>query len=320
MSRFALDPATLRKVGRVTRAENVLGFRSGAVLCSSNAGHLTRIEPDGSQSVWGDIPGGQPTSMALLDDGSVLTNNTADGLVYRIHPDGSHEVAIRTSDGRPVGAVNYVLRDRRDRIWLAVRTRTPRPGGFDVAGDGYIAVVDELGAEPRTVAEGLCFPNEIKLSAQEDYAFVPETLGRRVQRFRVTDDGLADPEVFGPHDLGPGGYPDGVTPDAEGNLWVALPNRNGLAVITSEGVVEPVFEEPVDDAIAALDREWEQGAVSFPTVMATAGREIVLPTSLAFAGPDLRTAYVGSLGMPHLLAFDSPTAGVEMTHQREGTS
>ena len=315
MSRFAVPIASLRKVGSVSRAENVLGFRSGALLCSSNAGHLTRIEPDGSQSTWGNIPGGQPTSMALLDDGSVLTNNTADGLVYRIFPDGHHELAIDSSDGRPVGAVNYVLRDRRDRIWLAVRTRYPRSDGFPVAADGYIAVIDNLGDEPRTVADGIRFPNEIKMSVDERFAYVPETLGRRVLRYPVTASGLADPEVFGPDDLGPGGYPDGVTPDAEGNLWVAQPNRNGLAVITAEGHVENVFEEPIHGAIEEFDRAWEGGFITFPALMATRGKEIIMPTSLAFAGPDLRTAYVGSLGMPHLLSFESPTAGIAMTHQ-----
>ena len=320
MSRFAVPLDRLRKVGQVSRAENVLGFRDGSLLCSSNAGHLTRIAPDGTQSTWGDIPGGQPTSMALLDDGSVLTNNTADGLVYRIHSDGSHEVAISTSDGREIGAVNYVLRDTRDRIWLAVRSRRPAPGGFAVEGDGYIAVVDEPGAEPRTVADGIRFPNEVKLSADERYAFVPETLGRRVLRYVVTDDGLADPEVFGPDDLGPGGYPDGVTPDAEGNLWVAQPNRNGLMVITASGETETVFEEPVLYAIEAFDREWESGFVTFLALMATAGKEVVMPTSIAFAGPELRTAYVGSLRMPHLLSFDSPTAGIPMTHQRGATA
>jgi gluconolactonase len=317
MSRWAVPIDRLRKVGQVSRAENVLGFRDGSLLCSSNLGHLTRIAADGTQSTWGSIPGGQPTSMALLDDGSVLTNNTADGLVYRIHPDGSHEVAVSTSDGRPIGAVNYVLRDSRDRIWLAVRTRDPAPGGFAVAGEGYIAVIDVLGAEPRTVADGIRFPNEIKLSADERHAFVPETLGRRVLRYDVTDDGLADPEVFGPHDLGPGGYPDGVTPDSEGNLWVAQPNRNGVLVITAEGETATVFEEPVPDAIEAFDREWESGFITFPALMATAGSEIVMPTSIAFAGPQLGTAYVGSLRMPHLLSFDPPTTGIPMTHQRE---
>jgi len=258
--------------------------------------------------------------MALLDDGSVLTNNTADGLIYRIHADGSHEVAITTSDGRPIGAVNYVLRDSSDRLWIAARTRRPSSAGFVVAGEGYIALVDEIGAEPRTVADGIRFPNEIKLSADERYAYVPETLGRRVLRYTVTDDGLADPEVFGPDDLGPGGYPDGVTPDSEGNLWVAQPNRNGVVVITASGNVETVFEEPVNDAIENFDREWEAGFITFPALMATAGKEIVMPTSIAFAGPALRTAYIGSLRMPHLLSFDAPTAGIPMSHQREAAA
>ena len=60
MSRMAVPVAQLRKVGHVSRAENVLGFRDGSLLCSSNAGHLTRIAADGTQSTWGDIPGGQP--------------------------------------------------------------------------------------------------------------------------------------------------------------------------------------------------------------------------------------------------------------------
>jgi len=319
MSRFTVPIDTLERVGSVSRAENVLGFRSGAVITSSDQGHLTRIEPDGTQSTWGDIPGGQPTSMALLDDGSVLTNNTRDGKVYRIYADGHHEVAIETADGRPIGAVNYVLRDAKDRIWLAVRSRQPQPGGIPVDDDGYIALIDEPGAEPRTVAQGLAFPNEIKFSADGRSAYVPETVGRRVSVFDVAEDGgLSGRRTHGPEDLGSGGYPDGLTLDIEGNAWVAFPNRNGVAVIRADGEVETVFEAPLPEAIDAFDRAWKNGWLDFPTLMATAGPDLSMPTSIAFAGPDLRTAYIGSLRMPHLLRFRSPTAGVPLRHQADG--
>lgn len=317
MNRFAVPIDELRRVGSVSRAENVLAFRSGDLIASSNQGYLTRISADGTLSTWGDLPGGQPTSMALLDDGSVLTNNTSDGKIYRLYPDGHHEVAIETSDGAPIGAVNYVLRDGRDRIWIAVRSRNPVPGVIQVTSDGYIALVDRLGNEPRTVLDGLTFPNEIKLSARGEFAYIPETLARRVRRFAVGPTGeLTDPEPVGPTDLGPGGYPDGLTLDAEGNAWVALPNRNAVIVITPDGEVHTVFEAPLLDSIAEMDREWEEGTIQFGTLMATAGPDIALPTSIAFAGPELRTAYIGSLRMPHLLSFDSPTAGLPLHHQR----
>jgi hypothetical protein len=35
---------------------------------------------------------------------------------------------------------------------------------------------------------------------------------------------------------------------------------------------------------------------------------VQLSTSVAFAKPDLRTDYIGSLAMPHLVSFRSPVA------------
>jgi hypothetical protein len=103
----------------------------------------------------------------------------------------------------------------------------------------------------------------------------------------------------------------------DGNLWVAFPNRNGVAVITAEGSVETVFEQPLHEAIEAFDAEWDSGFITFPALAATAGTDISMPTSIAFAGPDLRTAVIGSLRMPWLLSFDAPTAGVPLMHQRQ---
>ena len=37
-------------------------------------------------------------------------------------------------------------------------------------------------------------------------------------------------------------------------------------------------------------------------------------SSLAFAGPDLRTAHMGSILSPHLVTFRSPVAGVPPAH------
>ena len=43
-----------------------------------------------------------------------------------------------------------------------------------------------------------------------------------------------------------------------------------------------------------------------------AGPNLQFITSLAFGGPDLRTAYLGSLAMSTLPTFQSPVAGLPM--------
>lgn len=45
-----------------------------------------------------------------------------------------------------------------------------------------------------------------------------------------------------------------------------------------------------------------------------AGPNLQFITSLAFGGPDLRTAYLGSLAMSTLPTFQSPVAGLPMRH------
>jgi sugar lactone lactonase YvrE len=49
---------------------------------------------------------------------------------------------------------------------------------------------------------------------------------------------------------------------------------------------------------------------------AAAGPRLQFPTSVCFAGQDLRTAYVGSLAMPRLPTFRSPVPGLPMSHWR----
>jgi gluconolactonase len=51
----------------------------------------------------------------------------------------------------------------------------------------------------------------------------------RILRVAVRADGsLGEREVFGPDGLGRGGFVDGFSFDAEGNLWVTTVVRNGL--------------------------------------------------------------------------------------------
>lgn len=312
-----LRPEDLARVGRgLARPENVLAFRDGTVFTSSNQGHITRIAPDGRQWRIGRVPFDAPTTMALDDDDSLIVNNTGDGNLYRLHLDGRSELLLDTIEGRPIGSANYVFLDSRGRLWIAVATRNVPPHGpaDPSSASGYIAVLED--GEARVVADGLAWPNEVRLDATESCAYVPETMARRVLRFRVTDDGgLADREVHGPERLDPGILPDGIALDEEGNVWVALLSGNGVVVIRPDGSTHTLFEDRNEEALAQLAAEYDARAIQFPSILACRGPRVQTLTSIGFGGPDLKTVFMGSLLMPHLLSFASPVAGLPLRHQ-----
>lgn len=318
---FTLALTDLRRVGKgLRRPENVLAFRDGTVFTSSNSGYLSRIDPDGHQVEIGAIPDGQPTTMALEDDASILVNNTADGNVYRLGLDGHHELVLDAIDGEPLGSANHVFRDSRGRTWIAVATRRRPPHQtIHVESDGYIALMDEHGV--RIVADGLRWPNEVRLDHDERYAYVSETFGRRIVRFPIGADGAAgEIEVVGPDPLGEATLPDGIALDRDGNVWVATVSRNGLMIITPDGQSHVVFEQPVPEALDELSRAYASGRVPLPGFAACAGPELRLLTSIGFGGPDLTTVYMGSLAMSELLSFESPVPGLPLQHQHRATA
>ncbi len=313
---FTIGLDGIGRLGRgLSRPENVLGFRDGTVFASSNRGHITRIMPDGAQVEFGDLPGGQPTTMALESDHALIVNNTADGNLYRLRFDGVHELYLDAIDGEPIGSANYVFRDGRGRLWIAVATRrSPPHQQIIVEPDGYIAVVDEEG--PRIVADGLFWPNEIRFDADQRFAYVPETFGRRVMRFEVGDDAvLRNRRVWGPDPLSETSAPDGIALDADGNVWVAIISRNGLVIIDGSGDAHTVFEDPNDVALRVWLKHFDSGVIPMSAIRDCAGPRLQLPTSVGFCGQDLRTVVMGSLAMSSLLTFRSPTAGLPLAHQ-----
>jgi sugar lactone lactonase YvrE len=109
---------------------------------------------------------------------------------------------------------------------------------------------------------------------------------------------------------------DGFTFDAEGNLWVTTVVRNGIGVLTRDGDWHVVREDPREDVLAAFADKLAAGTATPEDMLATAGPRLQFPTSVCFAGQDLRTVYVGSLAMPRLPTFRSPVPGLPMSHWR----
>lgn len=333
---FVVDPATIRFVGHeLQRPECILAER-GNVLWSADArGGVMRIGPDGAQTLIAPkhaaafmnaaddarryTAGTLPNGLAFGPSGEFLIANFGTDALETMCRSGRTRVLLDAIDGMPIGKVNFVIRDSRDRYWLTISTRVTdwmramRPAVCD----GYIALV-EPDRPPRIVADSFRFTNEIRFDAREEYLYVVETTGQCITRLRVRPDGtLVDRETFGPSKLGRGGFPDGIAFDAHGNLWGTLVMADILFVIDSEGNYRELLVDGDPQKTATLETAFQADALT-PDVMLAAGGTIA-PwfASLTFGGTDLCTVYVGSLRGTRIPHFRSPVPGLPMRHWNE---
>jgi gluconolactonase len=328
---FEIDRAAIGYVGQgLQRPECILAEPSGALWVADARGGVARIDGDGQRIItqqrsghFSDagseasryLEGTLPNGLAFARDGQILISNFGTDCLEIMERDGTTRVLADHIDGEPIGKVNFVLRDSRDRIWITVSTRvrnwmhalrTDLP-------DGYIARYED-GAF-HIVAEGFRFTNEIRFDAREEFLYVVETAGGCVSRLRVDEQGrLGDREVFGPTRLGTGAWPDGIAFDSYGNLWGTMVYSDKLFVLTPEGDLRVLLDEGDPAAVAALEEAFYRNAVTEDVLFAT-GRGIApWMASVTFGGPDLRTLYIGSLKGSRIPYFRAPVAGLPMVH------
>jgi sugar lactone lactonase YvrE len=332
---WQVDRERIAFVGQdLARPECILAEPDGGLWTADARGGVVHIAPDGAshfirqvfdgmgQGAEGVAPslfeGTLPNGLAFARNGDLLIANFGTEALELMTRDGRSRVLFNTIDGLPLGAVNFVLRDSKDRLWITVSTRI-KPWSHAICSryaDGYIILIDDKG--PRVVADGLRFANEIRFDAMEEWLYVAETCARCVTRFRVGADGaLSDREIYGPSSLG-SGLIDGIAFDAFGNLWATMILADQLVAITPEGDRLLLFEDGDPEATARFDAELDSGeVVSGDTIAATGGKLAPWLTSVTFGGPDLHTVYLGSLKGTRLPCFTSPVAGLPMSHWSE---
>lgn len=252
-----------------------------------------------------------PNGFSRQPSGHFVVAGIGDSTFHVIAPDGRTQKLLNSFDGKPLGTVNYACADGPNRLWLSMMTRQPQwqDALTTHTKDGYILRADGHGAHCEIVADGLDLTNEVKVSPDGRYLYAAETLGCRIVRFAIRPDGsLGQKECFGPQSLGRGALPDGITFDPWGNLWITIINQNGLTVIDKHGDAHIVYRDMNDAAVETLARGVEQrnGSIDHLVACASQTGPLRLPTSIAFGGADGRTAYVGTLMLAHLPAFQLP--------------
>ncbi len=298
----------------IDRPEDVVVGKDGRVFASDHQSAVAEIFPDGSFKRMGPQMGA-PNGINMDPQGRIIIANFGiydgqAGPLERFDPaTGVRETLLAEVGGKTLTSSNYPVLDRAGNIWCANSTHAATwPEALDGRPDGFLFVLRPDGSS-QIVAEGLCFPNGLALSADEQYLFCAQTSAGDVVRFPILAGAiLGKGERYGPK-LGlvakrklnpnihlPGfiqsrlGYTDGVGLDVDGNVWVCLPAANKVVAITPKGRKVTVIHDP-------------------------SGEVVNHPTNVTWGGPDLRDLYIGSIRADYVLKAKSPVAGLALIHQ-----
>jgi gluconolactonase len=331
---FGIDRSTLGWVGEgLQRPECILAEPDGTLWAADARGgvvrlangrqelitqahseHFTHASSEASRYLEGTLPNG----LAFARNGDILISNFGTDRLEVMSRDGRSTVLADSVNGTPVGKVNFVLRDSKDRIWVTVSTRITNwmhALRLDL-GDGYLARLEN--GTLRIVADGFHFTNEVRFDANEEWLYVVETTGGRITRLRIDERGeVAEREIFGPGNLGKGAWPDGIAFDSYGNLWGTLVYSDKLFVLTPEGDLRVLLDEGDPVKVTALEQAIAEKRVNHDVLFATGQGVAPWMASVTFGGSDLQTVYIGSLKGSRIPYFRAPVPGLPMVHWHE---
>lgn len=314
----AFLPANLAQTGSgLNRPECVLAARDGSLYTGDWTVGIARIAPDGSTgpAVEADLiaQGFLPNGIALMANGDFLFANLGEaGGVWRVGPRGEARPFATEVAGRPIPPANFVLVDG-DRVWVTVSASTRKHEHFTAdEKTGRILLVQD--GKVTVAADGLTWTNELRISPDGKYLFVNETFACRTTRYDVAADGvLSNPVRL----TFPGGtFPDGMAFDTEGALWIICVVSNRLIRLAPDLTWTVVFEDIDPEALEAIASAHAKGSLTRDQIVQSRGSCVSNLSSVAFGGPDLKTLYLGGLGIDGVQVLRSPVAGVPMAHWR----
>jgi gluconolactonase len=221
---------------------------------------------DGRYLLWSDVPGNciwrwdeetgavspfrRPSNFANGNtrdrQGRLVTCEHGGRRVVRTEYDGSITVLADNLDGKRLNSPNDVVVRSDGSVWF-----TDPPFGILSHYEGHkgepevdenVYRIDPATGRLTVVAEGVLGPNGLCFSPDETMLYVVESRGvpnRKILAYDLIDGGtrLANKRIL--IDAGPGGTPDGLRCDADGNLWcgwgMGSPDLDGVVVFNRDG-------------------------------------------------------------------------------------
>jgi len=198
----------------------------------------------------------QTNGLTIYADGSIFACDYGIGAILKISPEGNSEIFIDGYEGKRFNRPNDLAFDLEGNLYFT----DPKSYGKDKF-DGRIFKVNIKKKEVHVVADSLAFPNGIAFFPDGKKIFVCESALNRILSFNADNDGsLSNKKVFA--EL-PGGDPDGLAFDIEGNLYAAHFGGGAIYVFSPEGILKEKIITP--------------------------GKK---PSNIEFGGNDMRTLYI----------------------------
>jgi len=175
--------------------------------------------------------------LAFGKDGNLFVCEYGKGKILCISTNGKIQVYADGYKGEKFNRPNDLIFDLLGNLYFT------DPNSYDKKIlDGRIFLVDGKTKEVVLLEDSLAFPNGINISPIDHKLYVCESVFNRILRYDITKDNrLSNKEVFA---IIPGGDPDGIEFDVEGNLYVAHFGGKAVYVFSPEGNLIQKIETP----------------------------------------------------------------------------
>jgi sugar lactone lactonase YvrE len=229
--------------------EHIAFGPDGRLYTGVLSGAILRMDADGGGRETFVHTGGRPLGMEFDAAGRLIVADALKGLLA-VDPDGEINVLADRVGDDPVRYADAVVIASGGRIYLTDASRRLSPadwGTFDAAlldilehsCTGRVLVYEPSDGQLRLVIGGLCFPNGLALSADQQSLLIAETGEYRVWKVDAAARDL-DARAIDPAGLPPAtarvilanlpGFPDNLTRDPEGRFWTGLTKPRSAAI------------------------------------------------------------------------------------------
>ena len=174
------------------------------------------------------------TNGLAFRDGFLYACDYGYGAIIRFNQWGSVEVVSSGYEGKKFNRPNDLVFDKTGNIYFS----DPKSYNREIL-DGRLFRIDAKSGSTELLYSGLGFPNGINFSRDGSSLYLSESAFQRVLKFEFNEDGIpGNPKTL--IEL-PGGDPDGIEVDDEGNLYVAHFGGKAVYKITPDGEIVAKF-------------------------------------------------------------------------------
>jgi len=203
---------------------------------------LKRVAPGAEVETVGVVPG-RPSGLGFMPDGRLLMATALSRELWLVGDGGMKRAADLS--GLATGVLNDMVVDSLGRAYVGdtgfvMGKEAPRPGRL---------ILWREGQEANIAVEDIAFPNGCAVTADGKYLFLAETFGRRITRFSIAANGSLDErQTFADLDM----PPDGLCLDADGGVWVGMPEAERFVRFDRQGRLDRAIASPAPFAVAPM--------------------------------------------------------------------